>query len=79
MCQQIQDLLTRLEQHLGSNKFLVRDTFSLADICFALRITILNQLGAPLPSSYANVRMWIAIAISFETAWQFNSDGLRCS
>lgn len=59
MRQQIRDVLTRLEQHLEGKKFLVRDTFSLADICFAPRVTILDQLGAPLPPSYANVRMWV--------------------
>jgi glutathione S-transferase len=57
--QQIRDILTRLERHLGGKKFLVRDTFSFADICFAPRITILDQLGAPLPSSYVNVSAWI--------------------
>ncbi len=56
---QLQDVLTRLEKHLVGKKFLVSDSFSLADICFAPRITILDQLGAPLPSSYANVRAWI--------------------
>ena len=59
MRQRIRDVLTRLEQHLEGKKFLVHDTFSLADICFAPRIMILDQLGAPLPPSYANVRMWI--------------------
>jgi glutathione S-transferase len=59
MRQQIQDVLARLEKHLEGKKFLVRDTFSLADICFAPRITILDQLGVPLPSSHINVRAWI--------------------
>ena len=59
MRQQIQDVLARLEKHLEGKTFLVRDTFSLADICFAPRITILDQLGVPLPSSHINVRAWI--------------------
>jgi glutathione S-transferase len=59
MREQIRDVLTRLEKHLEGKKFLVRDTFSLADVCFAPRITILEQLGVPLPSSHANVRAWV--------------------
>ena len=59
MRQQIRDALTRLEKHLEGKKFLVRDIFTLADICFAPRITILDQLGAPLPSSYGNTHAWI--------------------
>jgi glutathione S-transferase len=59
MRQQIQDVLARLEKHLEGKTFLVRDTFSLADICFAPRITILDRLGVPLPSSHINVRAWI--------------------
>ncbi len=59
MRQQIQDALTRLEKHLEGKKFLVRDTFTLADICFAPRITMLDQLGAPLNPTYKNVRAWI--------------------
>ncbi len=59
MRQQIQDALTRLEKHLAGKQFLVRDTFTLADICFAPRITMLDQLGAPLNPAYKNVRAWI--------------------
>jgi glutathione S-transferase len=59
MRQQIQDALARLEKHLEGKKFLVRDTFTLADICFAPRITILDQLGTPLNPPYNNVRAWI--------------------
>jgi glutathione S-transferase len=59
MRQQVQEVLARLEKHLDSKRFLVRDSFSLADICFAPRITILDQLGAPLPSSYGNTHAWI--------------------
>ena len=59
MRQQIQEVLARLEKHLDGKQFLMRDTFSLADICFAPRITILDQLGAPLPSSHGNTHTWI--------------------
>jgi glutathione S-transferase len=59
MREQIRDVLTRLEKHLEGKKFLVRDTFSLADVCFAPRITILEQLGVPLPSSHVKVRAWV--------------------
>jgi len=37
----------------------VRDTFTLADICFAPRIVMLDQLGTPLPPSSTNVQAWI--------------------
>jgi glutathione S-transferase len=59
MRQQIQDVLARLEKHLAGKKFLVRDTFTLADICYAPRILILDQLGVTLPPSHTNVRGWI--------------------
>ena len=59
MRQQIQDCLTRLEKHLEGKKYLVRDTFTLADICFAPRIIMLDQLGTPLNPAYENVRAWI--------------------
>ena len=59
MRQQVQDVLTRLEKQLAGKKFLVRDTFTLADICFAPRIVMLDQLGTPLPPSYTNVQAWI--------------------
>jgi glutathione S-transferase len=59
MRQQIQEVLTRLEKSLEGKRFLVRDTFTLADICFAPRITILDQLGTPLDPAYKNVRAWI--------------------
>jgi glutathione S-transferase len=58
MRQQIQGALTRLEAHLQGKKFLVRDTFTLADICFAPRIVMLDQLGTPLNPAYTNVRAW---------------------
>jgi glutathione S-transferase len=59
MRQQIGEVLARLEKHLEGRNFLVRDSFSLADICFAPRIMILDQLAVPLPASYKNVRNWI--------------------
>jgi glutathione S-transferase len=59
MRQQIQEVLARLEKHLEGRKFLVRDSLSLADICFAPRITILDRLRVPLPSSCVNLRSWI--------------------
>jgi glutathione S-transferase len=59
MRQQIRDVLARLEKHLEGKTFLTRDTFGLADICFAPRIMILDQLEVPLPSSHINVRAWI--------------------
>jgi len=59
MRQQVQDVLARLEKQLAGKKFLVRDTFTLADVCFAPRIVMLDQLGTPLPPSYTNVRAWI--------------------
>lgn len=60
MRQQVQEALTRLEKHLAGKKFLVGDTFTLADICFAPRITMLDQLGTPLNPAYKNVQAWIA-------------------
>ncbi|HKA54487.1 MAG TPA: glutathione binding-like protein [Candidatus Binatia bacterium] len=59
MRQQIQEALARLEKHLAGKKFVVRDTLTLADICFAPRITMLDQLGTPLNPAYKNVRAWI--------------------
>ena len=59
MRQQIQEALARLEKQLAGKKFLVRATFTLADICFAPRITMLDQLGVPLNPAYQNVRAWI--------------------
>lgn len=59
MRQQIQDGLTRLEKHLEGRKYLVRDTFTLADVCYAPRIIMLDQLGTPLNPAYKNVRAWI--------------------
>ncbi len=55
MRQQIRDVLTRLEKQLEGRRFLVRDNFSLADICFAPRITILDRLACNRrhpPSTY---------------------------
>jgi glutathione S-transferase len=59
MRQHVQEVLARLEKHLEGKQFLVRDTFSLADICFTPRIILLDQLGAPLPPSFGNTRAWI--------------------
>jgi len=59
MRQQIQDVLSRLEKYLDGKKFLVRDTFTLADICFAPRIIMLDQLGTPLKPASKNVQAWI--------------------
>jgi glutathione S-transferase len=59
MRQQIREVLARLEKQLEGRKFLVRDNFSLADICFAPRITILDRLGVQLPLSFVNVQAWI--------------------
>jgi glutathione S-transferase len=57
--QQLQEALARLENHLAGKQFLVRDTFTLADICFAPRITMLDHLGVPLHPAYQNVQAWI--------------------
>jgi len=59
MRQQIQDCLTHLEKHLEDKRYLVRDTFTLADICFAPRLIMLDELGTPLNPAYKNVRAWI--------------------
>ena len=59
MRQQIQDCLTRVEKHLEGKPYLVRDTFTLADIGFAPRIIMLDQLGTPLNPAYQNVQAWI--------------------
>ena len=59
MRQQIQDSLTRVEKHLQGKQYLVRDTFTLADICFAPRIIMLDELGTPLNPAYQNVQAWI--------------------
>ncbi len=59
MRQQIQNSLARVEKHLQGKQYLVRDTFTLADICFAPRVIMLDQLGTPLNPSYKNVRAWI--------------------
>ncbi len=59
MHQQLLNCLTRLEKHLQGRKYLVRDTFTLADICFAPRILILDQLDIPLDPSYSHLRAWI--------------------
>lgn len=60
MRQQIQEVLSRLETHLQGKTFLVRERFTLADICFAPRIMMLDQLGTPLNPAYTNVQAWIA-------------------
>ncbi len=59
MREQIREVLARLEKHLEGKTFLVREAFTLADICFAPRITILHRLGVVLPPTYTNVRTWI--------------------
>jgi glutathione S-transferase len=59
MREDIQKVLSRLEKHLDGRQFLVRDGFSLADICFAPRILILDRLGVMLPASFGNTRKWI--------------------
>jgi glutathione S-transferase len=59
MRQQIQDSLSRVEKQLQGKQYLVRDTFTLADICFAPRIIMLDELGTPLNSAYKNVPAWI--------------------
>lgn len=59
MRKQIREVLDRLEKHLAGKQFLVSNTLTLADICFAPRILILDKLGVPLPSSHVNVRAWI--------------------
>jgi glutathione S-transferase len=59
MRQQIREVLPRLEKQLEGRRFLVRDSFSLADICFAPRITILDRLGVQLPPTAVNVQAWI--------------------
>jgi glutathione S-transferase len=53
-------VLSRLETHLQGKTFLVRERFTLADICFAPRIVMLDQLGTPLNPAYTNVPAWIA-------------------
>ena len=59
MREDIQKVLSRLEKHLDGRQFLVRDGFSLADICFAPRILILDRLGVTLPASFRSTRKWI--------------------
>jgi glutathione S-transferase len=56
---QIREVLARLEKQLEGRKFLARENLSLADICFAPRITILDRLGVQLPSYSVNVQAWI--------------------
>jgi glutathione S-transferase len=59
MRQRIRKVLARLEQQLEDRRFLVHHNFSLAYICFAPRITILDRLGVQLPSSSVNLQAWI--------------------
>ena len=54
----ILESLAFVENALGGFDYLV-DRFTYADISFAPRVMILEQLGISLPRNLANVRAWI--------------------
>lgn len=56
--QKIVESLTYVEKVLEGKEYLV-DHFTYADISFAPRIIILDQLGISLPENLVNVRGWI--------------------
>lgn len=56
--QKILQSLALVERTLGGKDYLV-DRFTYADISFAPRIILLDQLGIPLPQDFVNIRVWI--------------------
>ncbi|MFQ5539576.1 MAG: glutathione S-transferase family protein [Candidatus Binatia bacterium] len=56
--QRILESLNLVEKTLGGKEYLV-DRFTYADISFAPRVIMLEQLGISLPQNLVNVRAWI--------------------
>ncbi len=56
--QKILESLAYIEKALRGKEYLV-NRFTYADISFAPRIILLNQLGISLPESFLNVHGWI--------------------
>ncbi|MFQ5851146.1 MAG: glutathione S-transferase family protein [Candidatus Binatia bacterium] len=56
--QRILESLAFVEKALEAKEYLV-DSFTYADISFAPRLIILEQLGILLPQNFVNVRAWI--------------------
>ena len=56
--QRILESLAFVEEALAGKDYLV-DRFSYADISFAPRVILLDQLKVPLPHDFTNVRAWI--------------------
>ena len=56
--QRIQESLAYVEKAVVGKEYLM-DRFTYADIAFAPRIILLDQLGISLPENLANVRAWI--------------------
>lgn len=54
----IQGCLERLENRLEGREYLL-DRFSLADIAFAPRMVVLEQLEITVPDRYGNLKRWI--------------------
>ncbi len=56
--QKILESLAYVEKALEGKEYLV-DRFTYADISFAPRVILLDQLGIPLPQDFVNIRDWI--------------------
>jgi glutathione S-transferase len=56
--QRILESLNLVEKTLGGKEYLV-DRFTYADISFAPRVIMVEQLGISLPQNLVNVRAWI--------------------